>query len=359
MSKKILLALPSLNFSNGVTALYLSYFKHINLEKFKIEILAHESRKDNSSDFFKNRGIKVHIIEKNQSFFSKIKFIKEIIKVGQYDVVHCNMLNFGFFVMKYAKKYKVKTRILHSHQTKSSERIIPKLIYLLVLPIMKSNANKFLACSKMAGDFMFRNKDYDILQNSVDFEQFKFSKENRDIIRKNYNIYDDSRVYGFVGRFVKQKNINYLIDFAKYLRDHQINGKIMLIGTGKMKSEVKDRIVLEKLNNILLLGEVSDTQKYYSAFDVFILPSLFEGLPIVGIEAQAVGIPCLFSTNITRELKFRSNVQFFELDGDFDRLNSLASTLLNMANDFLTNSAVFDTKNVAHKLEKIYNEEKK
>lgn len=238
----------------------------------------------------------------------------KIIKKEKPDIVHAHMNLVNFFPLFVAKLLGIPVRICHSHIAK--DNINPKLAPLFKKLNLKF-ANKYMACGLEAGKYMFGKKHFDILYNAIDINKYKFNLKNRNEIRNKYNISDDTILLGNIGRIVKQKNQKFLIDiFSDYLK---VNKKaiLMIIGCGspKLEKELEEYIKVKKCSNkIIRIDGVKSTEKYYSAFDVFMLPSLYEGLPVVGIEAQASGVTTLLSNHIDPTTVYSQNTKLLPIN---------------------------------------------
>ncbi len=313
--KKILFVLPSISQNNGISSFLMNYLKNINLENYKIDILASDYNPSktyidflNSSKiniyflpFLRNSGLRKYVIELR-------KFFKEH---HDYDCIYSNVANQSMFIFKEAKKYKIKNRILHSHATVSSDNKIKRILNDICIKSAIKNATQYIACSELAGKAMFGTKKFVVINNAIDYDKFRFSENNRNKIRKELGI-DNKKVIGFVGRFSPQKNVFFFIDFAKKLDDNTV---ILMIGSGVEKEPFLEKIKYENLENkFIMINECSNVYEYYSAMDLFMLPSLYEGLPLVAVEAQVSGLPCLLSNNITNECKILNETTFLSID---------------------------------------------
>ena len=171
----------------------------------------------------------------------------------------------------------------------------------------------------MAGRWLFGNSVYDknmvyLLNNAIDLNKFEFDENNRISIRNELKISNDTLVIGHIGRFVEQKNHRYLIDIFDEVNKINDNSILLLAGQGPLEKEMKDIINKRGLTNkVIFLGQRKDAFKLYHAFDIFVLPSLYEGLPVVGVEAQASGLKCLFSNDMTRETKVLESSTFLSI----------------------------------------------
>ena len=180
-------------------------------------------------------------------------------------------------------------------------------------------ATDYMCCSELAGRWLFGNKEYDkgnvyLLNNAIDLDKFKYDEKIRSEKRKKLNISDDTLVIGHVGRFVEQKNHRFLIDIFNEIHKQNSNSILLLAGQGPLMEEIKSKVEslgLEKF--VIFLGQRNDIDELYQAFDVFCLPSLYEGLPVVGVEAQATGLLCIFSDDMTKETKVLDTTEFLSL----------------------------------------------
>ncbi len=309
--------LPSISSANGISSFVFNYIDSYDKSKYHISIIANEENasqhyieycKENDIELvllpnFKSKGIKKYK-SALKSFFKN--------KENMIDVFHCNVTNQGALALKYAKKYNVKVRILHSHATKGSDNKIKALINDILAIRARQLANTYFACSTEAGNYLFKNKKFNMIYNAVDISKYKYSSDHRVILRKKYSIDDNTKVIGFVGRFARQKNILYIVDIALAMKEENVI--FILIGNGDLKDELLSKITLNNLNNkFIILDELSDVSQYYSMFDCFILPSLYEGLPVVAIEAQLNSLPVLLSYNISKETIISSTAKILSL----------------------------------------------
>ena len=168
----------------------------------------------------------------------------------------------------------------------------------------------------MAGEFVFGNKEeFCIYNNAIDAKRFGYDINKRVQARKELKISDDVFVIGHIGRFNTQKNHTFLIDIMSEINKKDPKAVLLLIGEGDLEEHIKNKVdELGLENNVMFLGVRSDVDRLYQAMDVFVMPSLFEGLPVSGVEAQAAGLKCIFSDTITEQTMLTSNVEFISLD---------------------------------------------
>ena len=206
------------------------------------------------------------------------------------------------------------------------------------------NSTKLVACGEATGKKEYKGKDYTLLYNAIDLEKFKFNSESRVKIRNKYCISDNHIVLGHIGRFISIKNHKFLLEILSEIVKKDSNYVLMLIGDGELKEEIEKAVKKMHLeNNVRFVGVVANANEYYSAMDAFLLPSLFEGLPMVGIEAQTSGLNCLFSNNIDEKVI----IDNIELSNKYDR--KIRREIFNQRN--------LNILNEVKVLEQIYNKE--
>ena len=176
-------------------------------------------------------------------------------------------------------------------------------------------ATKRKACSSKAAKWLFgENAEYEFIHNKIDAKKFEFSGEIRAKLRKELSL-EKVLIIGFVGGFNYQKNTEYFFDIAKKLARYRKDFAILMLGDGPQKSAFERKLKKMRLkNHFILLGNRPDANEYYNAFDCFVLPSRFEGLPYVGIEAQVNNLKCFFSDRITTQAKITEECEFFSLN---------------------------------------------
>lgn len=305
----------------GIESYMMNYYRNFDRNKIQIDFVSIGLEVAAYDYEIKSLGGQIYYIpKKSKDYFGYLKAIREIFKTKKYKIVHTHMDAMGMTVLKEAKKYGIPIRIAHSHNT---QHLTKNLIKLRVNEHARKNIKKYathlFACSEEAGKWLFgeeacKNREVDIIRNAIDIKRFSFDEEKRNYIRKKYGISNDEILVGHIGRFDYQKNHQFLIDFFSKASNENEKIKLMLIGEGHLKNEIERKIndigIKEK---VILTGGVNNSNDYYNAFDIFVLPSLFEGLPVVGIEAQANGVDCIFSNTITKELLINSNIDFLSI----------------------------------------------
>jgi len=236
--------------------------------------------------------------------FEYIRKTKDFYKnnANKYDIVHIHAPNIAIIHLFYAKKYGLKVRILHSHNTQYANTGIKAVRnFILVRPAIKLATNLF-AASRASGDFLFGNRKYYIINNGVDMNKYGFNSEIRTRVRNKLGMSDQKFVIGHVGNFIPVKNQKFIINLASKMDSKYF--EFLLIGAGTLEEPLKKLCKEKNIQNVHFLGKRNDVDFLYQAMDVFILPSLYEGLPFVAVEAQASGLPIILSDAVTRETAF-------------------------------------------------------
>lgn len=235
----------------------------------------------------------------------------------EYKIVHSHMDKMSGFVLRSAKKAGIPTRIAHSHNTSSEGGFAAKAYKWYAGKFILPCATHLLACSNAAAKWLFVDKAdaAKILKNGIECDRFAFSKETRNQVREELQISRYTFVVGHVGRFAHQKNHTFLIDIFAQLVQHRPDSVLLLAGDGPLRLEIERKVKdLNLENKVKFLGIRSDIERLLQAFDVFVFPSVHEGLPVTLIEAQGAGLPCLISEAITQEVDMGIKlVEYFPL----------------------------------------------
>ena len=203
----------------------------------------------------------------------------------------------------------------HSHSTKSPRHTVKNTVGNIILKRLESRCDYCLACSDSAGKWLFPHKPYTVLNNAVDTEKFIYSSSIRQEVQEELGFSDELLVVGVVGSIYEPKNPFGVVEIFKAVYNKASNARLLWVGDGPMRKAIENKIKEYGIQDaVILTGVRPDVNRLLQAMDVFILPSLYEGLPVVGIEAQASGLPCVFSSNITTELQKTGLCKFISLD---------------------------------------------
>lgn len=305
--------------AGGVESIIMNLYKNIDREQVQFDFFVENTCPIIDREVIEKLGGRVVFIPKYTHIFKYMRTLKKLFKEGNYDIVHSNLNALSVFSLWAAKKAGIKIRIAHSHSTSNKKEWKKNIIKNMLRPFSRVFPTHLFACSELSAKWLFGKKAWDsgrvmIVNNAVDLEKFKINNEIRTSIRKDYDI-EDKLVIGNIGRFMAQKNHEFLIDiFNEVVKIHS-DTKLLLIGDGPLEEKIVEKVKKLKLNDkVLFLGLQKCPEKFYQAMDAFLLPSLYEGLPVVGIEAQVNGLNCYFSDTVTREVKVNENVKFLPLN---------------------------------------------
>ncbi len=306
----------------GVEAVVMNYYRHIDRNKIQFDFICDSDSTDIPYDEIKKLGGRVILVPPYQQIFKYIKELKKVFQENRYQIVHSHINTLSVFPLYAAKKSGIPVRIAHSHSTTNKREKKKNLMKQLLRVFSKVYATDYMCCSEHAGRWLFGDKEYDkgnvyLLNNAIDIEKFKYDEKLRRKKRKELEIDDDTLVIGHIGRFVEQKNHRFLIDIFNEIHQKNKNSILLLVGQGPLMKEIKEKI--EKLNLsrcVKFLGQRNDVNQLYNAMDVFLFPSLYEGLGMVLIEAQVNGLPCLASSEVPQTAKITNIIDFIDLKED-------------------------------------------
>jgi len=348
----------------GVEAVVMNYYRHIDKSKIQFDFICDEDSTNIPYDEINSLGGKVILIPPYQKVIRYHKELKKVLKENNYQIVHSHINTLSVFSLWAAKSAGVPVRIAHSHSTTNKKEKKKNLMKQVLKHFSKVFATDYMCCSELAGRWLFGDKEYEkgnvyLLNNAIDLDKFKYDENIRKEKRKELNISDDTLVIGHVGRFVEQKNHRFLIDIFNEVHKEREDSILLLAGQGPLIDEIKEKTSELGLNeSIKFLGQRNDIDVLYQAFDVFLLPSLYEGLPVVGVEAQATGLFCIMSDDMTKETKVLDSTKFLKIN---DGSKKWADEIINSFNQYkrmdskkemLENG--YEINNEANKLEMYY-----
>ena len=305
---RILFVVKNLRVANGVSSYVMNYYRKIKERGYNIDFLLINDAGSPYYDEITNNNDNVYILPSyKKNLFKVIKFLCNIFEKNNYDIIHSNVVNSGSLILFLAKIKGIRIRILQSHATQVGDGIIKRIRNIPFKKVAIKNSNVYFACSELAGRDLFKNKKFYVINNAIDINKFKYNKDKEMYLRKKMNLDSEKNIIA-VGRITKQKNPFFIVDVVKELVKKDSQYKLLWLGSGDLNGKIEKYIAKNHLeNNIILLGSVINVDDYYNIGDIFILPSIYEGLPVVGIEAQISGLYCFFSDKITREVALGNN----------------------------------------------------
>ena len=288
----------------GLETMLMNYYRNIDRSKIQFDFLTHRDTPGAYEKEIVSLGGNIYRAPRlyPQNYEKYFAFMKSFFEEHkEYKIVHSHIDSMSAFPLLAAKRAEIPYRISHSHSSRFDMDFKLPIKYLarLTVPYV---ANIYCACGNKAAEFMYGSRTTKIIHNAIDLKQFQYNEETRNEARKKLGI-DRQLVIGHVGRYYYVKNQEFLLDIVKIIKKEYSDVQLLLVGKGQDESMLREKTArLGLTNNVHFLVDRADVCDLYQAMDVFVMPSLFEGLPVVGVEAQANGLPCLFSDNISSEV---------------------------------------------------------
>ncbi len=305
----------------GLETMLMNYYRNIDRSKVQFDFLVHRPYRGAYDDEIEALGGKIYHAPRlyPQNYSRYFKWMKEFFEEHpEYSIVHSHIDAMSFFPLLAAKKAGIPVRISHSHSSKL-DRDFKLPIKWFALKKVPKVANYYMACGDMAGKFMYENRKFTIVRNAIDLDRFSYSEDVRVKLRDELGL-ENKIVIGHVGRFCYIKNQLFLLDILSKLNEEKDDFHLVLVGKGEDEDKIRERIVEKKLSKqVTILTDRSDVNELYNMMDVFVMPSLFEGLPVVGVEAQANGLPCVMSESISKEILLTSCIEQVSLNEEIDK----------------------------------------
>ncbi len=304
----------------GVESVILNYMKQLDKSRFEFHIITQDINDEKCIKSFIDEGFTVHIItHKRKNIVRNVIQLFKVLRKNRFKIIHSHMTLTNFYVLLLAMFLGSKVRISHSHNDMHADSKIKSFLYKVLSIVNCTVATHYFACGVDAASFLFGSKNMytgkvHILNNAIDTEKYSYNVKIRESIRKQLEV-EEKVCVGHVGRFMEQKNQLFLLEiFADYHKENP-NSVLLLIGDGELKDKlIKKSRELEISGSVIFTGNVSNVNEYYHAMDIFLLPSHFEGLPVVLVEAQCSGLPCLVSDKVDKRCNFGNEVKFISID---------------------------------------------
>lgn len=294
--------------SGGVEAVVMNYYRHIDRKQVQFDFYFAKDSVFPQREELEKMGAGIYPIPSYTKVFSYHRVLHHAFKRGNYQIVHAHLSTMSVFPLFAAWRAGIPVRICHNHSTAHWGEGKKTLLKYLLRPFAKVFATDYFACGEKAGRWMYGNRCFErgrvhVMPNAIDTKKFAYDEEAKRCLRAELGIPQDAFVLGHVGRFMYQKNHAFLLRVFQRLLSSRQDAWLLLIGEGERMKLIRSEV--EKMGiegKVRFTGTRSDVAKLYSAMDVFCLPSFYEGLPVVALEAQANGLPCLFSDRMTKEV---------------------------------------------------------
>lgn len=354
---RILNFLPNLR-QAGIESFVMSVYRNIDRSKIQFDFVVHSTKREFYDDEVEALGGKIYYLtyKDDKNLFKYVKDLNRLFQEHpEYRIVHGHMQSMMPLYLNYAKKNHVPVRIAHSHNN-SYEKSLKGTVLHLFSRFSRYPATDCYACSDDSGRYLFGNRKFDVIYNGIDMQKFTYNDSVREQLRKKLQIGTDEILLGTVGRMEKQKNQMFLLNVLSGVVKRSSKYKLILIGSGSLEGELCRFVEQNKLQeHVIFLGNVSNVNEYMCAMDLFVLPSLYEGLGIVLIEAQAAGLHCLTTRDtVAAETKVTSRIQYLSLEQ-----SEWEKAILGFRPDIRSQKKersieLFDIRNVAGDMEERY-----
>ncbi|MBT1175739.1 glycosyltransferase [Bifidobacterium sp. LC6] len=351
----------------GIEQFVMNTVRHLDADRFVFDIFCTHDWSDAHDAEIRRLGGHRYTVFHNEKpglatrFKASTRAWRRLLKAGDYDVVHINTMNgVGFVYAHIAKQEGVPVRIVHSHNSDFGEgsRGIKTIAHKLGRMLWGDSATVRLACSQIAGEYLFGNKRFEIIKNGIDTERFRFNEGVRRETRRMLHIADDELLFGAVGRLAPAKNPLFQVDILADLLAKDAHAKLLLVGDGPMAEETKQYAEKHGVADALIMpGPTNTPAPYYWALDVFTMPSTFDGFGMTCIEAMCAGLPCIRSIE-TPKIGIEGTI---EKQLPLDDASEWAKSVLKMSHhryqgDELVDLAGYGSKKTANRLMHLYQE---
>ena len=302
--------------SGGAETMIMNLYRNIDRSMIQFDFLVHTDKQSFYDSEIKELGGNIfHIPKYNilNYFDYKRKIDDFMMSHTEIQIVHGH-INSSAFIYLNSARLNNKATILHCHASKRTDMTMRAIAFEISAVLVRKIPDYYLACSYKAGEERFGKNvvkldDFEVLENGICTEDYKFNIDKRQMIRKELNVNSDKIVIGHVGRFTHAKNHVFIIEVFERFYEKHPNSVLLLIGDGELKPDIESRVQNMKCaNSVIFLGVKTNVNDYLQAMDVFIFPSVFEGLGMSLIEAQASGLPCVVSDNIQQEADMKAGL---------------------------------------------------
>ncbi len=347
---------------NGMSTIILNLYKYMDKSNLKFDFIVNNMIEKIYADEITANNDRFFILKnRNKNPFAYIKNLSKIIKDGKYDIIHIHGNSALMQVeLEAIKKSKIKCKtIVHAHSTRCDHKFFHKILY---KRFMRSY-DCAMACGDAAGKWLYGNRDFIVMKNGRVIDEYKFDPDIRKQIRSEFNLNDNILVFGHVGTFTEPKNHKYLLEVYKEIYNINPDTVFFMIGDGRLKSDIENKVNEYGMSkNVIFTGNITNIAEVLQAMDAMIFPSLFEGMPLVLIEWQLAGLPCVISDVITKECIFFDDIVSMSLnDSPKKWAKKILSLIENNNRTEASDTAIknikkagFDIRDSAEELRKIY-----
>lgn len=343
----------------GAESFMMNMYREIDRSKIQFDFLIYDDYQDvtDYNEEIKDLGGRIFVVTNPKKNIIKYLFeVNKLLKREKFDIAHNEVYFGGGINLKLARRHGIKKRIAHSHATSDGKptNLIMNQLRVFLDKMLKNNATDLLAVSKEAGESLFGDSRFTIIHNGIKISNYQFTIEQRKNKRKQMGLEESDFIIGNIGRLEEQKNQSRLLDILKNIREEKRNTKLLLIGEGSLREQLKNKITeLDIKDSVVMTGERNDIPELLSIMDVFVMTSIYEGLPMVGLEAQASGKKLVLSSEISKDTKVTPNVKFVPLSAsNHEWMNEILKAPFD--NKLTSELETYDVSYTVKQMEQIY-----
>ncbi|MRX73000.1 glycosyltransferase [Bacillus lacus] len=349
MLKVLVICTVNFGFGDGISNVIMSYYNSIDKSKVHMDFVVKRCTDDKLRQEIIDNGSKLY--ELNYRLKSPLKYMKkvtEIVKLGDYNIVHAHGNSCTLAIEMLASKIGgVKVRIPHSHNTTTNYKIVHKL---LRKTFDKNYTNGF-ACGVRAGEWLYNGKSFTVINNGIDVNKFKYNDDHRKKYRKKYGLVG-CKVVGNVGAFNYQKNHEFLIDVFSELYKYDKSYRLLLVGDGVLRTDLENKVNSLGLNNaVIFTGKSREVPNLMQVMDVIVMPSRFEGLPLTLLEAQSASLQCFVSDVITEEVRVTELIEYISLEKTAEEWAKLINDTVKVNREIINEKNAFQVTDSGYNIE--------
>ena len=343
----------------GMSTVIMNYYQYINHQKYHIDFIINDNISIKYLEIMKNGGAITYRLERNRNPIDYFLKLVGIIKKNHYDIVHVHGNSCTMAVDMFAARCAgCKFVIAHGHNSTCKHQRLHKLLR----PLFESSCTERVACSTLAGKWLFHKKAFTVIENALDMSKYHYSEEKRVQYRNQIGVSDSAIIIGHVGLFNDQKNHRFMIELMEYIsKSDRKDVHLLLVGDGELRTKIEKLVKERHLKNFVTFwGNTYDVTGIMSAMDVFLFPSKWEGLGIVMLEAQLLGLPCVASSEVPEDTRITDDCTYLSLEQPFQKWSSILLTKGKLCHAdrnheiHIKNAQRFDMRVQINKLEHIY-----
>ena len=344
----------------GAETFMMNAYRNIDRTKIQFDFLIYDDFEDVKpyNKEIHDLGGKIYSVPNpNKNILAYIQAVKRLLKDKHFDIVHNEIFFGGGLNLFLAKQAGISKRVAHSHATTDGKgnnfaiNTIRKIFQRMLL----KNATDYLACSYEAGIGLYgKNQPFIFVPNGIDLESYQNISQSKEEIRSKIAISQNALVIGNIGRFEEQKNHDFLIDIFEKVVKKRPNSHLILIGEGSLEEKMKEKVInLGLQSKVSFLGLRDDIPQLLKSMDVFLMPSLYEGLPISAVEAQAASLKIVLSTEVSEETTLSENIHFISLKEEPEKWAEIIISEP-FGNKTINEMELYDMKKTSKQIKKIY-----